>query len=343
MLTFFFSNLKGMRFEYFIGIDIAKKSLDVILLKEAKKVWYKRICNDPRELDSLKNELQQVEGFSFQNALFCMEHTGVYSNFILSFLDDHKANAWVVHGMHIKQSMGMVRGKSDKVDACRIASFAFKNQFEAKLWKPERLVITQLKQLVALRERFINNKNALTVHINENGPFMQKNIVAKIKKLSQSSINPLQKAIKKVELDIKALVKTDPVLNELFNIVTSVPGVGQVTASKVIAVTNEFTNITEAKKFACYAGVAPFEHTSGTSIRGKSRVSHKACKPAKHALHMAALTVIRYDNEFGKYYQRKVEEGKPKMSVLNAVRNKIILRIFACVRDQRKYDFSYNT
>lgn len=183
----------------------------------------------------------------------------------------------------------------------------------------------------------------MTVPINENGPFMQKNIVAKIKKLSQSSINPLQKAIKKVELDIKALVKTDPVLNELFNIVTSVPGVGQVTASKVIAVTNEFTNITEAKKFACYAGVAPFEHTSGTSIRGKSRVSHKACKPAKHALHMAALTVIRYDNEFGKYYQRKVEEGKPKMSVLNAVRNKIILRIFACVRDQRKYDFSYNT
>lgn len=331
-----------MRFNYCIGIDIAKKSLDLVVLKESKKVLYKRITNQVKDIKLLCQELQSLDGFSLESALFCMEHTGVYSNFILSFLDSVNANIWLVHGMHIKQSMGLIRGKSDKVDAQRIASFAFKNQFEATLWQPERKTITELKQLVALRERLLNNKVALTMPVQENGPFMDKKIVDQIKQLSRSSVQALTQSIKKVEKAIKDLIQSDPTLKRLFEIVTSVPGVGQVTATKIIAVTNEFINISEPKKFACYAGVAPFEHSSGTSVRGKTRVSHKACKPAKHVLHMAALCVIRYNNEFGKYYLRKVEEGKPKMAVINAIRNKIILRIFACVRDQRKYDFFYN-
>lgn len=330
-----------MKFLYFIGIDISKKTLDLSVLKDNQKILYKRIDNQSYAIDEMLDELKRLDEFSIQEALFCMEHTGVYSNFLLDLLHQNEANVWLVHGLHIKQSSGMTRGKSDKIDAHRIASFSFKNQYEAKLWKPQRQVVTQLKQLISLRERFVVNKNSLSTPIKENGPFIDKKISAQVKKLSNASIKALKDAIKKVEQEIKILIKSDPILNELFNIITSVPGVGQVTASKVIAVTNEFININEPKKFACYAGVAPFEHTSGTSIRGKSRISHKAHKPTKHALHMAAVTNIRYDNEFSQYYERKVKEGKPKMAVLNAIRNKIVLRIFACVRDQRKYEYSY--
>lgn len=330
-----------MGFHYFIGIDISKKTLDISVLKDNQKLLYKRIDNQSWAIDELLDDLKELDGFTMQTTLFCMEHTGIYSTFLLELLDQNEANIWLVHGLHIKQSSGMTRGKSDKIDAHRIASFAFKNQYEAKLWKPQRQVITQLKQLISLRERFVVNKNALSTPIKENGQFMDKKIIAQVKKLSNASIKALKDAIKKVEQEIKLLIKSDTILNELFNIITSVPGVGQVTASKIIAVTNEFINIKEPKKFACYAGVAPFEHTSGTSIRGKSRISHKAHKPTKHALHMAAVTNIRYDNEFSQYYERKVKEGKPKMAVLNAIRNKIVLRIFACVRDQRKYEYSY--
>lgn len=332
-----------MEFEYFVGVDISKKTLDISVVKEGKKLLYRRVANDREAIGKAISELGGIESFSMEKVLFCMEHTSVYSSFLLELLDGHGAKVWLVHGAHIKHSSGLTRGKSDKVDSYRIASFAFKNRYEAKLWKPQRQVVVRLKHLIALRERCVGSKNALSVPIEENGPFIDKSIAQQVRKLSQASIKALKETIKKVEGEIRSLIKSDPLLDRLFNIVTSVPGVGPVTASKVIALTNEFLDISEPKKFACYAGVAPFEHSSGTSLKGKSRVSHKAHKPTKHALHMAAVTTIRYDNEFGKYYKRKVAEGKPKMAAINAIRNKIILRIFACVRDGRKYEISYTT
>ena len=92
---------------------------------------------------------------------------------------------------------------------------------------------------------------------------------------------------------------------------------------------------------ACYAGIAPFEHTSGTSIKGRTRVSHLANKSLKTLLHMGALSAIKNSEEIGAYYRRKVEEGKPKMVVINAVRNKLVLRIWACIREDRMYEKTY--
>jgi len=92
---------------------------------------------------------------------------------------------------------------------------------------------------------------------------------------------------------------------------------------------------------ACYAGVAPFEHRSGTSVRSRTRVSHLANKPLKSLLHMAALSAMQYNKDLQAYYERKVAEGKSKMLVINAVRNKLITRIFACIRDNRKYQENY--
>jgi transposase len=108
-----------------------------------------------------------------------------------------------------------------------------------------------------------------------------------------------------------------------------------------IVTTNEFKNFTCPKKFACYAGVAPFEHTSGTSIKGRPRLSRKANMSMKALLHMAALVSMQYNEELRNFYERRVAEGKSKMSVLNMIRNKLIHRVFACVRDNRKYENSY--
>ncbi|RZK16725.1 MAG: IS110 family transposase, partial [Flavobacterium sp.] len=104
---------------------------------------------------------------------------------------------------------------------------------------------------------------------------------------------------------------------------------------------NEFKDITDPRKFACYSGVAPFEHRSGSSVRGKSRVSSLGNKAVKSLLHLAAMAAIGCNEELKDYYQRKVAEGKNKMLVLNAVRNKLIHRIFACVNQNRKYEKIY--
>lgn len=95
------------------------------------------------------------------------------------------------------------------------------------------------------------------------------------------------------------------------------------------------------RKFACYSGIAPFEYRSGISIRGRTRVNPMANKKMKRYLHKASLTGIKLDEELKKYYERKVAEGKNKMSVLNAVRNKLLARVFAVVNRGFVYQKNY--
>jgi transposase len=125
--------------------------------------------------------------------------------------------------------------------------------------------------------------------------------------------------------------------------ITSIPGLGKVVAWTTITATQEFTRISEPKKFACHIGVAPFVHESGTSIRGRTRVSSMADKRMKTLFHLAAMAAIKSSQELGQYYSRKVEAGKNKMSVINAVRNKLITRVFACIKGQRDYEKYYQS
>jgi transposase len=118
--------------------------------------------------------------------------------------------------------------------------------------------------------------------------------------------------------------------------------VGVITAYEIILTTNEFKDIKEAKKFACYSGVVPFENASGKKAL-RTKVSHLANKKMKSLLHMAALSSIRFNRDLKAYFERKTKAGKNKMLVVNAVRNKLLHRIFACVRDDRKYEKTYLT
>jgi transposase len=113
------------------------------------------------------------------------------------------------------------------------------------------------------------------------------------------------------------------------------------TAINTIVATRAFTKFNDPRKFACHAGVAPFNYSSGTSIRSKWKVSHRANKKLKKLFHMAALSAIQAPGELKDYYTRKTNEGKNKMTVINAIRAKIIHRIFAVIRNNQEYDKNY--
>ncbi|MEH0153590.1 transposase, partial [Limibacter armeniacum] len=158
----------------------------------------------------------------------------------------------------------------------------------------------------------------------------------------QPLLNQLDKQLKKVQLQIRQLIQEDEKLKQLTKIVTSVPGVGEIVCWKLLVVTNEFKDLRDGRKFACYSGVAPFAYTSGISIKGRAKVSNMANKDMKKLLHMAAVASIgKGKGELYDYFHRKVKQGKHKMSIINAVRNKIIHRVFACVSANREYDYSY--
>ena len=156
-------------------------------------------------------------------------------------------------------------------------------------------------------------------------------------KLNKKLIEAIDMQIRKIESDIERSIMEDDELREKTELIRSVPGVGKVVSWMMIAKTDGFTSISDPRKMACHCGVVPFDHQSGTSMRFRPRVSVFADKKMKSLLHLAAMSAIRLNNELRIYYQRKVGDGKNKMSVLNAVRNKIIHRIFAVVKNQTTY------
>ena len=151
----------------------------------------------------------------------------------------------------------------------------------------------------------------------------------------------MRKGIERVDAEISALIKADSKLSAQMTLATSVTGVGPIIAANIIVTTNEFQDITNHKKYACYSGVAPFPHQSGKSIKRKDQVSHIANKKIKTILHMGARSAIQYSPEIKNFYGRKLAEGKAVFSVLNAVCNKLISRVFVCIKEQRIYQKDY--
>lgn len=329
-----------MHYSFFIGSDISKKTLDFAVRDPTQHLFHLKVDNSPEGLQQFKQECL-ARNIDLQQSLICCEHTGIYNQHILALATQDNLSLWLESSLRIKRSLGLQRGKNDKIDAIRISEYAFRYVDQATVWQPERRVISKLRQLVSLRKRLLNAKNALRVPLDELANFQDEKLQKEMERLNRKPIEALEKQIAEVEKKIKALIKEDDSLKHLFGLVTSVEGVGEVVFCEMIIATNEFKLFSCPRKFACYAGVVPFDHSSGTSIRGGTRVSHLANKQLKKLLHMAALSVVSGKGEMASYYHRKVEQGKNKMLVLNAVRNKIIHRVFACIRDNRQYEKNY--
>jgi transposase len=325
---------------YFLGIDISKKKVDAALTVDGKNYHEAQIDNLSKSITVFFRDLKKQLS-SLSNLVVCLEHTGVYCQPLLNFLVKNNIKVCVEPALQIKQSQGMTRGKTDQVDAKRIALYALKNRENLVFWKPQRHSIQKLKALLVTRERLVKAKVMFEVPIQESEEFIEVSIAKDMVRYSQSTLRGLQRDIDNIEQAIDQLVQEDASLKHQCELVTSVPGVGRITALNVIVSTGEFQKIREAKKLACYAGVAPFEHRSGSSIRGKTRVSKMANMTLKRLFHLAAMSAITCCDELKAFYKRKVEAGKNKMSVINAVRNKLISRIFACINNQRKYQKIY--
>lgn len=332
--------IKAMKFSSFIGVDISKKTLDFAVRNDKELLFHLKVDNSPTGLAEFIAECT-VQEIILEQSLICCEHTGIYSHCLLSLLKNGQYSLWLESSLRIKRSIGLQRGKNDKVDAIRISEYALRYADKAQLWQPEREVLLEIKHLVSLRKRLISAKSALKVPLGELAGFENKKLIKGLEKLSKKPIDALEKQVSDVEKKIRSLIKQDEILKNLFAQVTSVDGVGEVIFWEMITTTNEFKLFTCPRKFACYAGVSPFEHSSGTSIRGRTRVSQLANKKMKKLFHMGAMAAICKEGELADYYFRKVKEGKSKMAVLNAIRNKIIHRIFACVRENRKYEKNY--
>jgi len=322
-----------MNYKWFIGIDISKETLDIVLYRKElrEKSPHCKIRNNQKGFKEIITWLkgQRVE---LQHTLFCMEHTGIYGFEIAGFLNE-KANYCMESSLHIKRSLGLIRGKNDKIDAYQIARFCYLHREELKPGKLPARSMLFLKSLVNERERLVKIRAIDRTVIKELNYKENLQCIARAKE----RVAILTAQIQQIEKDIEATIQEDQKIERSYRLAKSVTGIGLVNAVMFILFTNNFTSITEARKYACYSGIAPFEHSSGSSIRGKTRTSHLANKRIKVNLTNGARSAIINDPELRLYYERKKREGKEHGTIMNAVKFKLITRVFATVKRGTPY------
>jgi transposase len=310
-----------------IGIDVSKLTLDVYI--KTSKV-HGQFSNDAKGFERLISWLleQQV---TLDEALFCFEHTGWYCLLLSYFLHENKYLYCCVNAIEIKRSMGLKRGKSDKADAWEIANYAWLRRDFLIPSKPPTKKLVELQRMMSLREQLVKQLTA------------SKNLYKGMQDLVSDEINDvsivilkenmfqLNKQIQTTEKAMKSLIKQDETMLTNYKLSKTVKGVGIVLAIQMLLHTHNYTRFESSRQFSAYCGLAPYPHQSGTSINFRHKIHYLSDKKMKSLLSMSAISAIQHDEELKLYYQKRVEEGKPKMVVLNIIRNKIVARVFATV------------
>lgn len=325
--------------KHWIGIDVSSATLDFALLDEqGVHLESTQVNNDHKAVMKLMNSWKKRHGVEMQNSLVCLEPTGHYTLLLLNLIVEQKWPAWLAHPLDIQKSMGIKRGKSDKVDAVRIAQYARTFREKTRLFTAQNLKLDKLKHLLTRRQHLVRVRAMYKSHISDLNRYMDKDIKKAFDQLDKRLIAASDRAVLRVEQLIMAQIKADVKTSEQYNLLLTIPGVGPQLASYLIALTDGFHRFTDPRELACHAGVAPFERSSGSSVRGRTQVSHQANKTLKTLLHMSALVSVREPGELKDYYDRKRAEGKKPILVVNAVRNKLVHRVCAVIRNERPYE-----
>jgi transposase len=237
----------------------------------------------------------------------------------------------------VKQSKGLVRGKSDKKDAKTIASYALRKRNEIEPTVLHAPIVSKLRQLLQLRDKLVKHRTAYKNAIKDLQDCFIPGETDFIRQTNTRLIDQLNLEIKNVEREIDNIFESMPEWETNYKLIQSVKGIGPILAKYLMIYTENFTRFSSPKKFACYAGIAPFEYSSGSSVKGRTRLHPCANKHLKSLLNIAAMSAIQLKGEYKTYYQRRNAEGKNKMSTLNIIRNKIVFRVFAVVKRQTPY------
>ncbi len=329
------------QFKNFIGIDNSKETLDLALITEHDELIELKLPNEQNEI--VKSLSQLFSDYSIEpcETLICAEHTGHFGNKLINSVLQSSLNLWLESAYDIIHSQGLKRGKNDKVDALRIMEYAKRFYDKAIIYTPQSKSLEILQRLDSERNQIVKDISKYKKQLTQEKGFFDPIYFKQKEKRLMKLIKYNEKIMVEVEQKVDEIINNDlEIKTNLENILT-IDGIGKRTALATIIATGNFTKFTNPRKFVCHAGCAPFKYESGSSISSKNRVSHRANKNLKRLYHMGAVSILRTKGELRQYFDRKVDAGKSKMSVINAIRAKLIHRVFAVVKQNRKYDKTY--
>ena len=323
-----------------IGVDVSKNTLDVALFR-GKIDWnegHVKVSNNESGYKELRKWLR-LKNAEKKRLRICMESTGLYTHDFRSWLEKENIIYYVVdpklmHHFAPPQSIkGIRQSKNDKADAFRIAIYCslFHDSMEPS--KLPSAAYFKLKRLLAERRQYVKQSVLYRQQLSDISIY--DSVGSRIRK--KNEVENLRDNIKQTDAEMKAIIDTDPEIRRNYELLISIVGVGLVVAVTTIVLTENFTTFTNPRKYASYIAIAPFPHESGTSIRGATRVSKQGFRQAKADLSISVLSAITFDPDIKEYWQRKKAEGKHTGCVLNAIKFKIVLRMFAVVKRGKPY------
>jgi transposase len=319
-----------------LGVDVSKKTIDVCWAEQKLAI---HVDNNSGGFILFKKWCR-THGIDLERTFIVLEYTGGYEYRFIQFCESQHIDYRRVPGLEIKRSQGLVRGKSDKADAFRISKYGEEKIKRLEPSTPLDKNILKLKTLLSFRKRLVREQAGYQNTAKEREHMYEVGNRDIIIRMAKAKVATNKQYIKKIEEQIMALINADEQLSLNYQIITSIKGIGQVNGWMTIAYTENFTSFPDGRHYAVYVGVIPFEHSSGTSIKGRRRTSYLAQKELKQELNQAAKTAIQHDPELRAYAERKLK-NKDYGLVLNNVKFKLILRMFSLVKRQVKYVENY--
>lgn len=314
------------------GIDLASQKFDVSFRDSEGKLRNIVVRNIRSGIEKFLDQLPP-------DCRLVAEHTGAYGDLLLKLACIRGIRVSYVSGYEIKHSMGLVRGKSDPIDASRIREYGerYQDRLEETRFPSEALYA--LRELYATRRLLVEQRKQLQAVLKSDLSRPDTNRTAQ--KVKSDMIAMLDAQIKSLEEEMDRLIADDEELSKNSAIAQSVPGIGPVTATELIIKTDNFTRVSTAKKCATLAGIAPFPNSTGKSDKG-SHVSHMGDKQLKSLLFMCASSAIVHFEKMRVYKMKKYDvEHKHIFVVLNNVANRLLKILYALVKSGKRYDPLY--
>lgn len=325
------------------GIDVAQNELVVSLGRMSHDTGidifaYKTFVNGAKGFNELIVWVKKLAGSEIK-VRYVMEATGVYHERLAYYLSDQQQEVSIVLPNKISNYFRTLDVKTitDKTASQAICRFGLERKLEA--WQKPKKIFKDLKQLTRERDQLIDDRTALKnqLHAEKAEAFPNDSSIKRVTKRIQ--------LINKQELEIRAeiaeTVKKDTELVKKINIITTIPGVGKLTAVIVLAETNGFELIKSKKQLVSYSGLDVKLKDSGTSVKGKPKISKRGNRHLRKAVHMPALSAMRFNEHHKAVFVRLISKHGIKMKAVVAVQRKLLELIYTIFKTDKAFDKDY--
>ena len=325
-----------MRFEHFIGIDVAKDKFDIDHQDKNQKFSPQQFSNSISGISRLINYLTSKEIMP-DNALICLEHTGNYIDQMTRILCGEGYFVWVVTPLFLKEfSPKKLRLENDMVAARKLAEYARYFHEMAVRFVPDTPYQDRLKKLFRLRNQLVKARASAANRKASNQDLSNPDLLTD--QVWTEAIDSFTQRIEQVDQLLKRAFLEDPEYRRMYKLLQTVPGIGKVCAAQLLIMTRGFTKFNNHKAFASFISTAPFEKASGKRHR-KPRIHKAGHKQIKANLFMASLRHIRPGGFFHEEYFEKTQEfGKHHNSVMNSFINRLLKIVFDIIRLDEPFD-----